>query len=138
MWLLSSKQISFLVGEDAKEYSTIFSLGNKGLSNATMAQFLLTSILITALRFILFSDGLICRISLTVRTFLMFFLVVVLTSLFACIFGWFPVNMLESWGYFFICFAACSFISTYIMIIKTDSENKQMEEALKKLKEEKE
>lgn len=127
---------SFLAGEDAKEYSTIFSLGREGLSLQTMAQFLLTSVLITTLRFLLFSDGLISRISLTVRTVLMFFFVVLLIALFAWWFGWFPVTMLKAWGCFFACFAICSFISAYLMAFKSDRENKEMEEALRRMKEE--
>lgn len=130
--------ISFFAGESAKDISTMFALGNQGLSLPTLAQFFMLSVLITTLQFILFSDGLICRIPLAVRTFLMFFLIILLVALFVWMFGWFPVDMLEAWGYFFIFFAACSLVSTYIMVIKTDRENKQMEEALKKLKEEKE
>ena len=128
---------SYFVGEDAKGYSTIFALGGQGISLATLAQYFLMSVLITTLRFILFTDGLISRISLTIRTFLMFFLVVLLIALFAFWFGWFPVNMLEAWGAFFVCFAICAFVSAYIMAWKTDRENKEMEEALKRLKDEK-
>ena len=128
--------LASLVGADAKEVSTIFSLSNQGLSLTTLLQFLLISALTTTYRFVLFSDGLICRISLTIRTFLMFFLVALTTSLFAVWFGWFPAGMLKAWGYFFACFALCSFVSAYVMAIKTDRENKQMEDALKKLKEE--
>ena len=129
---------SILIGEDAKEYSTIFALGNQGLTLSTLLQFLLMSVLITTLRFILFTDGMICRISLAVRTFLMFFLVVLLTAFFALWFGWFPVNMLEAWGGFFASFALCSFVRAYIMAWKTDRENKEMEEALNRLKDEEE
>ena len=127
---------SFFIGEDAKEFSTIFSLGNQGLSATTIAQFLLTSVIITVIRFVLFSDSVIPRISLAVRTFLMFFLVALVTSILAWAFDWFPVHMLKAWGCFFACFALCSFVSAYIMAIKTDRENKLLEEALKKLKEE--
>lgn len=127
---------SFVIGEEAKEYSSIFALGNKGLSLQTMAQFLMTSVLIATLRVVLFSDGLICRISLAVRTFLMFFLVVLMIALFAWWFHWFPVTMLEAWGYFFVCFAVCSFISAYIMAFKTERKNREMEEALRRMKEE--
>ena len=73
-----------------------------------------------------------------IRTFLMFFSVALMTSVFAWLFGWFPVDMLEAWGCFFACFGFCSFASAYIMAFKTDRENKQLEEALKKLKEEEE
>ena len=128
----------YFVGDDAREYSTIFSLGSQGISITTTMQFLLISVLITALRFLLFCDGLISRISLAIRTFLMFFSVALMTSVFAWLFGWFPVNMLEAWGCFFACFGFCSFASAYIMAFKTDRENKQLEEALKKLKEEEE
>ena len=61
-----------------------------------------------------------------------------MVALFAFLFGWFPVNMLEAWGAFLACFAACSFGSAYIMAWKTERENKEMEEALKRLKEEQE
>ncbi len=129
---------SFFIGEDAKEYSTFFALGDRGLTLQTLAQLFLMSVLITTLRFILFTDGLISRISLTIRTLLMFFFVVLMIALFAFWFGWFPVNMLEAWGAFFACFAVCAFASSYIMAWKTDRENKEMEEALKRLKEEQE
>lgn len=127
---------AFFVGEDAKEYSSFFELGNQGVTLKTAAQVFLMSVLITTLRFVLFTDGLISRVSLTLRTCLMFFFVVLLITLFALWFGWFPVNDLEAWGYFLACFAACAFVSAYIMAWKTERENKEMEEALKRLKEE--
>lgn len=127
---------SYFVGEDARDYSSFFALGNQGLTLQTLVQLLMMSVLITTLRFILFTDGLICRISLTIRTMIMFFLVILMIAFFAFWCGWFPVNMLEAWGYFLACFAACAFASAYIMAWKTDRENKEMEEALKRLKEE--
>jgi len=129
---------SYFVGEDAKAYSSFFTLGNQGLTLQTLVQLFMMSVLITTLRFVLFTDGLICRISLTIRTMIMFFLVILMIAFFAVWFGWFPVNMLEAWGYFLACFAVCAFASAYIMAWKTDRENKEMEEALKRLKEEQE
>lgn len=127
---------SYFFGEDGKVYSSFFELGNEGLTMKTLAQLLMMSVLITTLRFILFTDGMISRISLTIRILLMFFLVILMIALFAFMFGWFPVNMPEAWGAFFLCFAVCAFASSYIMAWKTDRENKEMEEALKRLKEE--
>jgi len=69
---------------------------------------------------------------------IIFGLTVLFISVFAFLFGWFPVNMLKAWGSFFACFAAFAFASAYIMAWKTDKENKEMEEALKRLKEEQE
>ena len=129
---------AFFIGEDARSFSSFYELGNQGLTLKTLAQILLMSVLIVTLRFILFMDGLICRISLTIRTMLMFFFVILMIALFAFWFGWFPVNMLEAWGAFLACFAVCAFASAHIMAWKTDRENKEMEEALKRLKEEQE
>ena len=129
---------AYFIGADAREVSSFYELGNQGLTLKTLAQLFLMSVLITTLRFILFTDGLICRISLVVRTILMFLFVTVMIALFAFWFGWFPVNMLRAWGNFFACFAAFAFASAYIMAWKTDRENKEMEEALKRLKEEQE
>ena len=128
--------MNMVLGEVASEHSTIFALAGKGLTLETLLQFFLMSVLVTTLRFILFTDGLICRISLTIRTGVMFFLVILMVALFALWFGWFPVNMLEAWGAFLACFAICAFVSAYVMAWKTDRENKEMEEALKRLKEE--
>lgn len=130
--------LACVVGEDAKPYSNIFSMGDQGLSLETLAHFFMLSVVITSLRFVLFTDGLISRISLALRTCLMFFLVVLIIAVYAVLFGWFPVNMLEAWGAFFACFAVCALASSYLMAWKTDRENKEMEEALKRLKEENE
>jgi len=129
---------AFFIGEDAKELSTFYELGNQGLTLKTLAQIFLMSVLITTLRFILFTDGLISRISLAIRTILMFLFTILMIALFAFWFGWFPVNMLGAWGAFFTCFGACAMASAYIMAWKTERENKEMEEALKRLKEEQE
>ena len=129
---------AFFIVEDAKYYSSFYELGNQGVTLKTLAQIFLMSVLITTLRFILFTDGLISRISLTIRTVLMFFFVILMIALFAFWFGWFPVNMLQAWGAFFACFAVCALVSAYLMAWKTDRENKEMEEALKRLKEEQE
>lgn len=128
--------LACFIGEDAKNYSNIFSMGDEGLSLETLMQFLLLSSIITGLRFCLFTDGLISRISLVFRTCLMFFIVILAISVFAVYYGWFPVDMWEAWGAFLACFAVCAFASAYIMAWKTDRENKEMEEALKRLKEE--
>ena len=128
--------LTVIVGEDAKEYSTIFALGGDGLTIETLAQFLLMATSIRGLCMLLFSDKMINRISTVVRTGLLFFLIVLMVAVCASVFGWFPLNDLKAWGGFLACFGACSFASAYIMAWKTDKENKEMEEALKRLQEE--
>ncbi len=48
-----------MFGEEAKAFSSMFTLGKNGLSVPTMVQFFFVSVIIATLRFILFTDGLI-------------------------------------------------------------------------------
>lgn len=125
-----------LFGESAQEFSTLFALGNKGLSIATMLQFLLLSAIIVTLRFIFFSDGLIRRVPLALRTIAMFTLVILFMVLFIYWFGWFPINMWQPWAMFFLCFGLSAGISTLLSLWKEKLENKNLEEALERLKQE--
>ncbi len=127
--------LTMIVGEDAKEYSTMFALGARGLTIETLAQFLLMAASLRGLCASLFSDKMISRISMTIRTCLLFFIIILFVAVCASVFGWFPLNDLKAWGGFLACFAACAFASAYIMAWKNDKENKELEEALKRLKE---
>ena len=48
-----------LFGEDAKEYSTMFEMGGRGLTTATMIQFLGVSVVTVLLKFLFFTDKII-------------------------------------------------------------------------------
>ncbi len=123
-------------GESAKEFSTMFSLGNQGLSLATMLQFFLLSVVIATLRFVLFSDGLLCRIPIAIRTITMFVLVILFMVLCIYWYGWFPIDMWQPWVMFFLCFGISAGLSTLLSIWKERLENKSMAEALERLKQE--
>lgn len=124
----------FLFGEDAKEFSTIFALGEGGLSITTMLQFFLTSTIIVTLRFVFFTDGLIKKLPIAARTICMLVLVLLFMTVFSIWFGWFPINMWQPWVMFFICFAISAGVSMVVSILKEKAENKKMEEALQRLK----
>lgn len=123
-----------LFGEGAKEYSAIFSLGKTGLSVPTMLQYLLTSAVIVALRFLFFTDKLFKNLSLAIRTAGMLLSIVLFMALFIVLFGWFPVDMWQAWAFFFICFGVCSGVSIAVSVLKEKMENKKMDEALQRLK----
>ena len=123
-----------LFGEEAREYSTIFSMGGEGLSVQTMLQFLLTSSIIVTLRFVFFTDGLIKKVPIAIRTTGMFGSIIIMMALFIYLFGWFPVNMWQAWAMFFICFGVCAGVSVAVSALKEKLENKKMEEALQRLK----
>lgn len=125
-----------LFGKDANGFSTIFALGDEGLSVTTMLQFLLAISLIVLLRFIFMTDFIIKKMPLAVRIVLMFAgaLAITLTFVFLC--GWFPVGKPWAWIMFVICFILSAVISTFISVLSEKQENKKLEEALKRFKEE--
>lgn len=127
----------FLFGENAKEVSSIFRLGNTGISISTIIEFLILSIIISGLRWLFFTNLIIKNLSITSRCAFMFGSVIAVVGIFAATFKWFPVNMVMPWVMFFICFFSCALISVWISLVKEKSDNKKIEEALNKLKEEK-
>lgn len=125
-----------LFGEDAKEISTMFGMGNKGLSVATMVQFFLIAVIITTLRFLFFTDILIKQMPVIARAVCMVVLVLAACVVFIVWFGWFPVNMWQTWLMFLVCFGICFLFGTIIASLKEREENKKMAEALERLKQE--
>ncbi len=130
--------LCFLFGEDAKEISSMFSLGKEGLSIAIMTQYLMVSVLIVALRFLFFTDVVIKNMSVTVRTLCMLLSVIGIIVFFIIRFGWFPIDMWIPWFMFIVCFGICFVVSTMIAVLKERAENRKMEEALTRLKQQNE
>ncbi|MBP3487752.1 MAG: DUF3021 family protein [Roseburia sp.] len=126
-----------LFGEDAKEYSTMFALGSDGIPVVTLLQFLGVAVCITALRFLFCTDAIIKRLSVTWRTLFLFLSILVVMSALVFLCGWFPTDMWEPWAMFFLCFGISAGVSTAVTMCKERIENRRMEEALKRLKEEK-
>ena len=124
-----------LVGEDAQDVSTIYSMGKEGLAITTMVQFFGVSACITGLRAFFFTDRIIKRMSITMRSVCMLTSIVVIIVFCAVIFGWFPIDMWQAWAGFFITFALCFVGSLFLMTLKERTENRKMEEALQRLKE---
>lgn len=119
-----------LFGEDAKGVSTIFQLGDGGIAIATLLQYFLMSIIITALRVVFFTDTFIKNASIAVRTVAMFVVIIISIAIFAAVFGWFPIHMWEAWLAFFVCFAVCATISIVISSIKEKNDNRKLQDAL--------
>ena len=122
-------------GNAAKDISTIFELGDQGIPVEITLQFLCVSALITGLRFVFFTDVIIKKMPIWLRTIYMLTLVVIIIAAFIIIFNWFPVNMWQPWAMFFVCFGLSFLGSCTVVIVKEKLENKRMEEALRRLKE---
>ncbi|MGC6174694.1 hypothetical protein [Lacrimispora sp. 38-1] len=127
--------ICVMIGDSAKEISSMFSLGGEGLSAETMLQFLIVSLLITGARFIYFNDVVVKRASIAVRTAMLLITVIAVIAVFIYSFGWFPVNMWQPWVLFSAGFGILFLSGTAITYLKEKADNRNMEEALRKLKE---
>lgn len=127
---------TFLFGNEAEGISSIFALGERGIPLIILVQFFVMSFIIAALRWGLFTDILIKDLSLALRSILMFVSVIIMIAIFAAVFQWFPVNKITPWIMFFICFAVCATVSVVISALKEKSENKKLQEALERLKQE--
>lgn len=125
-----------LFGGSAKDFSTIFSLGSSGLSVKTMLQFLLAIAITIVFRFTFMTDILIKKMSITARVITMFITVFLNIVVFVILCDWFPVNDPIAWTMFLISFAVSCTVSTLTSIYKEKYENRQLSEALQKLKEE--
>ncbi len=124
-----------LFGTSAHDFSTIFTLGNKGVDVATSFRFLLVISVITALRFIFMTDILIKKMRLAIRIVAMFTGAFATTLIFIFMFDWFPSDMPLAWIMFIVCFILSCSIGTIISVLAKRQENRKLEEALKRYKE---
>ena len=125
-------------GNSAKDFSSMFALGDQGVPAGIAFQFLLVSALTIGLRLIFFTDVLIKKMPIWLRTVCMLGCVVILIAGFIIAFGWFPVGMWQPWAMFFVCFGVSFLGSCVIMAAKEKAENRQMEQALRRLQEQEE
>ena len=125
-----------LFGNEAAGYSTIFSLAGAGVGTATSFQFLAAVTLVTILRVIFMTDMLIRGMPLPARIAAMFVSVFAVIVGFVFIFGWFPADDPLAWIMFIVCFAVSCGVSVTVSTIAEKQENRRLDEALKRVKEE--
>ncbi len=128
--------IAYITGDTVKDLSTMFQLGSKAIALSTMLQFFLMSVFITVLKFLLFSEHFFKNQSILLKTIIMIICIIIMTAIFANIFGWFPTNMWEPWAAFAISFGISFCTAIVLMIVKNNLENKKIQEGLQKLKQE--
>lgn len=133
--ILTINIFCLVFGDSAKEFSAMFALGNQGIPSKIVFQFLGVSVLIVGVRFIFFTDIIIKKMPVWMRTACMLTAVVAIIAFFVTAFHWFPADMWQPWAMFFICFGISFLGSYFVMMIREKVENKRMEEALQRLKE---
>lgn len=123
-----------IIGDNAKNISTLYSLGNLGLSLATLVQLLALAGVITLAQVAFLTDCWIKSMNMIIRTVMFFVTICVGIVIFAVVFMWFPINNITAWISFAISFTVCTVISTFISKLKENAENQKMEQALAKIK----
>ena len=123
---------AILIGEGTGEYSTLFSLGGRGLTIETLLQLLLLAIIITVLQNVFLTDRWIKTLSIVLRYVLFFLSIMTVIIIMVKLFGWFPLNDVSAWIGFFISFALSMLISITLTRINERMENKKMKEALER------
>lgn len=122
-------------GDSASDISAIFALGAQGIPIGISFQFLCVSALLTGARYVFFTDMVIKKMPLWSRTVCMLTFAIILIAAFIILFHWFPVDMWQPWLMFFLCFGICFGGSCAFVTLKEKTENRRMEEALRRLKE---
>lgn len=125
-----------LFGESAKGISSMFELGSVGIPVATLLQYFMLAIVITALRWLFFTDKLIKGFSVFLRSVCMLLGAFIAVGISAAVFEWFPVNQALPWFMFLISFLICAGVSICVSVLKEKSENRKLQEALERLKRE--
>lgn len=123
-------------GEDGAAISTIFALGDKGLSVSTMFEFFLAIAIIVLLRFVFMTDIVIKKLPRVFRNIALLTTGLLVSVGFIFAFGWFQAEDGKAWVMFFVSFALSCGISTLVSAIAEKQENRRLEEALKRFKEE--
>lgn len=127
---------TLIFGEDAQGYSTLFSLAGQGIGTATSLQFLAAIAMINILSLVLMSDRIIISMSRTLRMAVLFSSVFIVMIAFIAIFDWFPLNDIKAWVMFIVCSCVCIAISTIVSSQTKKQEDRSLEEALRRAKEE--
>lgn len=124
-----------MVGENAKNISSLYRLGSQGLSLATLVQLLALACMITFAQVLFLTDQWIKSMNMILRNIMFFSTICVAIGVFAAIFVWFPINSIRAWVAFAISFTICTVISVFISKLQENAENKKMKQALDKFKE---
>ena len=125
--------INLIIGNEAGNVSTLFGLGSAGLSSKTLIELFVLVVIVTIDDNVFHTDIIIKNMPLIVRNILFFAVILVTITVFAAVFGWFPLNDIGSWIGFIVSFSVCAVFSSFLMRLEEKAENKKMQEALKNI-----
>ena len=122
--------LSIIIGESTKGYSTLFSMGKRGISIRTLGELLLLAIMITLAQVVFLTDRWIMNMTMIIRNLLFFTAVLIVIVIMIFAFKWFPIGDVTAWIGFIISYALSIIISTLVTKLKERTENSKMQEAL--------
>ena len=126
--------INLIIGNEAGSVSTLFALGSKALSTATLLELFLLGVIVTISTEHL-PDGSSDQEHGTDRQqYPVLCNDTGRDNRFCSMFGWFPLNNPAAWIGFIVSFSVCAAVSAFIMRLEENAENKKMQEALNRLK----
>jgi len=123
-----------LFGEAAREMSTMYQFGKNGLASSTMLQFLISSITVTSIKTLLFSDRVFKKMMALWRTVITLICILITHIFFIVAFGWFSFNNLLAWAGFLICFIGGFSLGLLWMLLKNRNENRRYDRLLSEYK----
>lgn len=129
--------VGYLLGDMVKDMSTLFSLGESGLSYEVIMQIAILSFFITTYTYILFESKFLDEQLFLHKVIAMFFISGITTAVFIAVFGWFPVTFIKGWIGFIISFLICFLVATAGMLYKSKKEEQHYNACLKEKQKEK-
>jgi len=115
---------------DLREAYSLFALAPLGLTYNTILQIAGGSIILAVVSTFLFSEHFFYKMRFLLRIIIFLLMTLIIFSLFAIIFKWFPVNDPVVWIRFFISTFACFFISIGLTLVKQKLEGKKYNKLL--------
>ncbi|MBP5451416.1 MAG: hypothetical protein J6Y16_04180 [Treponema sp.] len=125
--------LAFFIGDGAKEKSSLFSLGNQGLSLSTLIQLFALSLAVCLLNVIFLTDTFLKNMGVVLRYVLFFILTMAVLASFSIMFHWIP-NKIKYWLGVFVCFLVSTITSIFVSKLLSKREDEKLNSALKAIK----
>ncbi len=120
------------IGQSTREYSTLFELGNGGLTIRTLLQLLALAVIVTVSQTVFMTDLLIKNMKIMARNVIFISSIFLTIVAFVFAFGWFPVDDIRAWIGFILSFSVSMTLSLLITRFVEKTENRKMQDALER------
>ena len=117
-------------GEEAQERSALFALGNAGLSFQSIMQIFILTVIIGLISAMLISDIIFKKTMLLWRYIFIWFSCLVASGIFAVVFRWLPLDLMEGWIIFIIFHTVFFFVGAFGLALKAKLEEKRYNKLL--------